>query len=251
MAATLFGAGELYYVSQETPADVSFYLKKLRENPEKDLRLAKDESAFVKTTADKSVSAEATTDKPAFAKATADKEEKTKYPDNKILKVPFIVQAPLQNWQIHKESCEEAAFLTLISFQKGENLSKESQNQELVKMKNFQKEHYGAEKDLIGNDFVKFSQDYAGVSLKTLENPTLEDIKREINAEKPLIIPVIAKYLKNPHYPHQGYHMLVIIGYEGDEIITNDPGTYRGAGFKYSFQKIKKAGEDYGNIAFY
>ncbi len=54
-----------------------------------------------------------------------------------------------------------------------------------------------------------------------------------------------AKKLKNPHYPHPGYHMLVAIGYKDGIIITNDPGTKFGKGWQYSEEIFRKGMEDY------
>ncbi len=140
--------------------------------------------------------------------------------------------------------------MILLAYKKGEKLAKDSADQELRAMKKFQIEEYGKEKNLIGQDFVKFAQDYADIKLKVIKL-SLESIKREINAGNPIIVPVTAKLLKNPYYPHPDYHMIVIIGYNGETIITNDPGTRRGAGFEYPFDRIKKAAADYGGIAFY
>ena len=47
--------------------------------------------------------------------------------------------------------------------------------------------------------------------------------------------------LKNPYYPHPGYHMLVAIGYTEDMIVTNDNGTRKGADFSYENQVFQDA----------
>lgn len=244
---TLFEVGKLNNVSHETSKDISFYLEKLSEKREKELILAQKEEE-VKEKEKKETAEEV--EESASPEVDVDEDEGPVFPLKKILKVPFIVQAPYQNWDIHRESCEEAAFLILLAYKKGERLANESADKELRVMKKFQAENYGKEKDLIGQDFIKFAQDYANIELKTIDL-SLENIKRIINAGNPIIVPVTAKLLQNPYYPHPGYHMIVIIGYNGDTIITNDPGTYRGEGFEYPFERIKKAATDYGGISFY
>jgi len=52
--------------------------------------------------------------------------------------------------------------------------------------------------------------------------------------------------LKNPNFRQPGplYHMFVIKGYTPKEIITNDVGTRKGDGYKYSYAILDKALHD-------
>lgn len=67
--------------------------------------------------------------------------------------------------------------------------------------------------------------------------------------EKVLIVAVNGDLLANPNYqiPKPANHKLVIIGYdeENSEFITHDPGTSKGDGYRYSYDKLMEAITDY------
>ena len=70
---------------------------------------------------------------------------------------------------------------------------------------------------------------------KVVYGITLEDIKKELAQGNLVITPMAGRILQNPYYRRPGpiYHMVVVRGYTEKEIITNDPGTRRGEGFRY------------------
>ena len=179
-------------------------------------------------------------------------EQELKLADKIKLKVPFVPQAPFANWDIHEQSCEEAAILIIHYYLTGKELTKEIADKEIINMTQFQIDHYGGEKDLYKQDFVNFVKDYYGDKVKMFENASLEDIKKELNSGNPVIMPAMAKLLKNPYYHYQGYHMLDIIGYDTGRgvIITNDVGTKRGEGWEYSEKVIENTLQDQDGVFF-
>ncbi|NIA02036.1 MAG: hypothetical protein GWP15_01505, partial [Nitrospirae bacterium] len=82
--------------------------------------------------------------------------------------------------------------------------------------------------------------------IEIIYDATLDDIREQIVGGHPVITPVTSDYLDNPYYPYPGYHMLIVIGYTEDKIITNDNGTKRGKDFSYDNDKFKKALDDAG-----
>jgi len=176
----------------------------------------------------------------------------TGYSENGLLMVPFICQAPLetvQNWKLHETSCEEAALLQAYLYETNSDMTKEKANQEILKMKDWENLNMNGEHDLYGDDMKKFMMGYYGLKdnqVKIIYKASIEDIKTEINAGHPVIAPVTAKLIGNPYYPYPGYHMLTVIGYTSDKIITNDNGTRHGKSFSYDTAIFKKAMDDAG-----
>ena len=173
--------------------------------------------------------------------------------DKAYLEVPFICQAPLQteaNWVYHEESCEEAAFLQVDYYVKGiQNVNKQTAHEEILDMLDWQVENLGSHHDLYGDDMKEFIVGYSEYSddeVKVIKNAEIEDIKLEISRGNPVIVPIMGDLLQNPYYPYPGYHMLTVIGYTEDRIITNDVGTRRGKDFSYSYDRFYSAMEAAG-----
>jgi uncharacterized protein YvpB len=170
----------------------------------------------------------------------------------KYLEVPFVCQAPLQteeNWKLHEESCEEAALLQAYLYETGKFISKEQANEVILDMIEWQEktENFGTHKDLYSKGMTKFITGYYNLeesSVKVIKNADIEDIKGQITKGHPVIVPITGEILKNPYYPYPGYHMLTVIGYTEDRIITNDNGTRNGADFSYNQKTFEAAMKD-------
>jgi len=173
--------------------------------------------------------------------------------ENAYLDVPFVCQAPFQteaNWVYHEESCEEAALLQVKYFIDGvTEVDKQEAHDTILNMISWQEENFGTHKDLYANDMVTFMQGYYGFEEEQIEviyDAEILDIKRAISEGNPIIAPITGNILNNPFYPEPGYHMLTIIGYTPDKIITNDVGTRRGEDFSYEYDIFMKALKDAG-----
>ena len=168
------------------------------------------------------------------------------------LEVPFICQAPLQteeNWKYHEESCEEAAVLQSYLYETGQTMTKQEAHDEILKMIDWQVENFGSHHDVYADELKEFIHGYYEIPLKDIGivyDATLDDIKKHITEGHPVIVPITGEILQNPYYPHPGYHMLVVIGYTKDRIITNDNGTRRGADFSYDNNIFLEAMNDAG-----
>lgn len=175
-------------------------------------------------------------------------EEEVTILENAYLEVPFICQAPLQteaNWVYHEESCEEAAVLQAHYYI--QNISDPDPNESnriILDMIEWQEKNLGEHKDLYANDLRDFIVGYYGYPLEDIEiiyDADITDIKKTVSAGYPVIVPIMGDILKNPYYPYPGYHMLTVIGYTPDKIITNDVGTRRGEDFSYSYDVFMNA----------
>jgi uncharacterized protein YvpB len=79
-------------------------------------------------------------------------------------------------------------------------------------------------------------------------------MKQQLALGQPLIVGVRTHGLGNPNYPgyrnhyeETGYsvsHYLVVIGYEADNYVLNDPGLTRGKGYQISWDQLMHAIDD-------
>jgi len=178
-----------------------------------------------------------------YNKIKAERWSKTPPPQNFLLKVPFICQAPFANWSIHEDSCEEAAILMVHAYLERESLTPEYADQEMLNMRKWQRDHYGSEKDMTCQEAVQFTKDYYGYkNSQSFKNITKLDIQRQIMHGNPVIVPVMTHSLLNPHYgPRNVYHFVLIKGYTPEGVITNDAGVKEGEGYFYPWEVIFSA----------
>jgi hypothetical protein len=164
------------------------------------------------------------------------------------LAVPFTSQAPEKNWDMPwQEACEEAAILMLDAYEKGYGLSPGFAKDELLKMIAWE-EARGWGESIPLADIRTMSEEYFHLKkMRILEHPTVEDIKKEIAAGRPVLAVADGKVLPNPHFRSGGpvYHALIIRGYTEDGFFTNDPGTQFGENFFYRTRDLMNALHDW------
>lgn len=165
------------------------------------------------------------------------------------LKVPFVSQAPLANWDdLHNEACEEAAVLNVVLYLENEKMSKNEADKKLIEMVNWQESHFGGHFDLPVEKVKEFIQGYYNYQVRISYDISLDSIKKELAQGNPVIVPASGRTLGNPNFRQPGpvYHMLVIRGYDDkkSEFITNDVGTRKGEGYRYQYQKLFDAIHD-------
>ncbi|KKQ27452.1 MAG: von Willebrand factor type A [Candidatus Magasanikbacteria bacterium GW2011_GWC2_37_14] len=177
------------------------------------------------------------------------------------LNVPFTSQAPEGNWrQPWQDTCEEASIVMVDNFYQ-KNINKKIEvnqaKKEILQILKIKEIKWGKSLDENAEQVVKLINNYLPWEAKLIENPSLDQIKNEIDNNQPVIIPVYGKTLKNKNFKNGGpiYHMLVISGFDNEtqEFITEEPGTRNGLDFRYSFATIMSALHDYlpyGKTAF-
>ncbi len=169
--------------------------------------------------------------------------------DSYDLKVPFVSQAPYANWdELHNEACEEEAIILVHFYKKRAALSKETAENEIQKMVSYEIKNYGSHKDLTAQETAKLAKDFYGYkNVKIKYDFSWDDVKREISAGNPVIVPTAGRLLGNPNFRRPGplYHMLVLRGYTKDIVITNDIGTRKGERYQYSYKTLDRAIHDW------
>jgi hypothetical protein len=150
-----------------------------------------------------------------------------------------------ESWKIHHASCEEAALLQAVYYDK--NITEVDLNkvdQTLRDMVAWQEKHFGVHKDIHADSVKMLMMNYFGYSsdeIVIIRKAGLYEIKEQVAAGFPVIAPTYGRLLKNPFYKQPGpeYHMVTVIGYTEDRIITNDVGTKRGKDYSYTFDIFK------------
>lgn len=113
---------------------------------------------------------------------------------------------------------------------------------------------YGKSLDEAVSIVVSIINNYLPWSARVVDQPSIYQIKEEIDAGRPVIVPFSAKKLRNPYFSSIfPYHMAVISGYNDEKqiFITEEPGTQFGKRFAYSYDIVMEAMHDFvfGEIA--
>ncbi|MBI4093148.1 MAG: C39 family peptidase [Candidatus Kerfeldbacteria bacterium] len=166
------------------------------------------------------------------------------------LKVPFTSQAPDANWdQDHEEFCEEAAVLMVGRYWQDRTIEGKSDAEAaLQEIKTFELKEFGFYYDTTAAETARILENLYGLRVEIIADPSLDDIKRAVASGNPVIVPTAGRQLGNPNFRRPGpvYHNLVIKGYTADgKLITNDPGTRKGADYLYSAEVVLNAMHDW------
>lgn len=171
-------------------------------------------------------------------------------PSQVLIDVPFSPQAPLGNWSPpYDEACEEASLAMAMAWAKGEALTPQRTNAEILKLIAFENYHFGYNDDTALRETAKLIRHYyrhAGAEVRY--DMTLNDMRAALAAGNILIVPAAGALLQNPHYiGPPPYHMLVVRGYDdaAGEFIVNDPGTRLGQAFRYPYPILWNAIHDW------
>lgn len=159
------------------------------------------------------------------------------------ISVPFTSQAPYANWDDpYQEACEEAALVMAHAYLENTPLSQEEADKQIRDLIRWEEEH-GYPEDIGVEDLAEIARAYYGYDASILSNPKVEDLKQLLAQGIPIIVPAAGRELKNPYFSGEGpwYHMLLLTGYDRHFFITNDPGTKRGEGYKYSEETILRS----------
>jgi len=170
------------------------------------------------------------------------------------LTVPYVSEVPDGKWVgSWKNACEEASITQLQAYYSGENLIS------IANAKAFMQGLFNIEHKLWGSDAntdtsrtLKLITDNSDFNGRVVLSPTVDMIKAELDAGRPVIVPLNGFTLGNKNIPFlatgSGYHMFVIIGYDPatGEFITNDTGdTINGPGHRYKYARLMNAIHDY------
>lgn len=168
-----------------------------------------------------------------------------------ILSVPFSKQAPQNQWRMQPfaDACEETVIIMADAYYNRTKLTPQSVRARILTLAAYEQKTFGFHRDTNSTYTARLINERSKFSATVVENPTIEQIKNEIDAGRPVILPAFSPALKNPHYRPGGnpYHVVMIIGYdsETEEFITNDPGTQFGGSYRYPIDLLMDANHDF------
>ncbi|MEI7741939.1 MAG: C39 family peptidase [bacterium] len=165
------------------------------------------------------------------------------------LKVPFTPQAPDNNWvEPWQDLCEEASILMVDRYYQNKPLNKTQARTALIEILNAKNTAYGKSLDESTQEIVLMINNFFAFEARAVDNPTLSDLKSELDAGHPVIVPVNGKDLHNPNFINSGvrYHVLVLTGYDDErqQFMVNEPGTRLGENYRYAYLTILEAMHD-------
>jgi len=164
-------------------------------------------------------------------------------PSRILLPVPFSPQAPAGDWGApYQEACEEAALIMTDRFFKdGETaiIPAEEMDAAILDLVQWETAH-GYGEDVTITELAAIARDYYDYEAEIIDDVTTERLRELVAGGHPVIVPAAGRALRNPYFSGEGpfYHMLVIRGFDRRNFITNDPGTRRGAKYKYAFDVL-------------
>ncbi|MCX6744722.1 MAG: C39 family peptidase [Candidatus Parcubacteria bacterium] len=173
------------------------------------------------------------------------------------LDVPYINEAPDNNWTgPWKNACEEASMAMIEKYYFGKSTVAISEAKVFMStMFTKQNTIWGTNADSDAKRTAQLINDYTVANAKIVDNPSVEDIKKELQQKHPVISLHYGFDLKNPNIPFvpasrggTSYHMLVIKGYddENKEFIVNDTGDRNeGDGYRYDYDLFMDSLHDY------
>jgi len=173
-------------------------------------------------------------------------------PNKHQIKTVFVPQSPEKNWdQPWQDACEEASLLTVDYFYKNiTSTDPQTIKNDLLKIFDFETQQSFTH-DVNIDQMSLVAQKYLNYSTKIITDPTIEDLKKYLSQDIPVIVPANGKtlYQENKHFKEGGpyYHNLVILGYDdtNNKFTVHDVGTQFGAYFKYSYSLLMQSIHDF------
>lgn len=167
------------------------------------------------------------------------------------LSIPFVLQAPKQNWNMpFQEACEEASMLMVNAYYQSRTtkFTPDESEKAILDLVAYEEDN-GYKMDITAAEVKAVMAAYFKLNkVVLLKNPTTDQLKTALSNGYPIIVPAAGKLLKNPNFRNGGppYHMFVLKGYTKDgRWITNDPGTFRGPDYVYSNATLMNAIHDF------
>lgn len=160
-------------------------------------------------------------------------------PESAEIDVPFTSQAPQGDWsQPWQDACEETSIYMVGSFYADDPIKREEAVKRIREILAVKKETIKVSLDESLETIAKLIDELGMPWTTELKiDPAADDLKDELAAGRPIIVPVYAPELKNPYYGPDSpeYHVLVLTGYDDEkgEFIVNDPGTKSGEGLRF------------------
>ena len=173
-------------------------------------------------------------------------------PDKHLIETAFVPQSPEKNWdQPWQDACEEASLLTVDYYYRNITQSDpQTIKNDLLKIIEFENQQSFTH-DINLDQMSLVAANYFKYSPQIIDNPTIDDLKKYLSQNIPVIVPANGKtlYRENKHFKDGGpyYHNLIILGYDNNQqkFTVHDVGTQFGAYFKYTYSLLMESIHDF------
>ncbi len=171
-------------------------------------------------------------------------------PSEANVDVPFTTQAPAGDWsEPWQNACEETSIYMVASFYAEDDIKRDEAILRIREIFKTKHEEFKVSKDeslaTIAELIQKLDLPW---SARLVYDPTIDDLKAELAAGRPIIVSVYAPALEKSFYVVNDiqYHVLVLVGYDDADgtFIVNDPGTQFGEGLRFPYATFMDAIHD-------
>lgn len=167
------------------------------------------------------------------------------YPTDVSLEVPYVSQVPDGQWVLPwSQACEEASIAMVGGYYRREvEIPNENAKTRMQRMIDWEDGAFKKNEDTDAEETAKLIASQGGFRATVVREPSLDDIKKEVAARRPVIalVDMYALYQE----PSQGdsFHVLVITGYDDGtkEFIVKDPARTRE---RYSYDVVMSSLHD-------
>lgn len=211
--------------------------------------------AFTTTTVTSSTPATVFTAPPEPTSAVMPSTTTTATPRKVSLPVPFYWEIPDGVWvPPWSGACEEASIVAAEGYYLGrpkEIVPKAQAKTDIFPLFGIENKLFGYNIDTSGIEITRLINHYASFDAKLVDNPTLEQIKTELDAGRPVISLHYGYNLDNPRHRFRAggssYHVMTIVGYDDNtgEFLVNDSELSDGIDFRYKYGIILSTLHDF------
>lgn len=169
-------------------------------------------------------------------------------PTNEVhLAVPYASQAPDGEWSSPwKESCEEASLLMTEHFyDQASSISTSEAKSRILQLVTWENQHLQKNDDTNAEEIQKIVEANEPFRVSIQRRPTIDDIKRQLDQQHPIIALVDMYTLYGEHEQGDSYHVIVLSSYDDKQQIffVQDPG--REGNKRVSYETLLGALHDY------
>lgn len=173
-----------------------------------------------------------------------------------ILSVPYTSEIPNGKWvKPWNNACEEASIVMVEQFYAGDHRSRLPKTQAMKLMSPLFDVQYKLWKTAADTDAARTAQiinDHTSFSAFIKDDPSIDEIKDELSAGRPVISFHFGYDLNNPNIPWRrggsSYHVMPITGFDEAkrQFIVDDPGNDRsGLDYRYDYDTIMGSLHDF------
>jgi len=175
-------------------------------------------------------------------------------PERVALGVPHVWEIPDGVWvRPWSGACEEASIIMIDRYYtRGSTpISRPESKALMYPLFGIETSLFGYNTDTNAAETARLMNDYSSVEATPKYHPSLDDLKNELRAGRPVITMHYGRGLQNPKHAwargSSSYHVLVLVGFDDakNEFIVNDSELQFGGAYRYSYDLVMGSLHDF------